>query len=183
MKSPRFLDQNRHHCCPTADLLPALLAALSVLLLLACAAPVPTPAPPAAPAPADNSPIIAAPDTALPAPPVPQAFWDCVLQKRETWQSRSAPYQWLNSDASASIAAARACAASHLPPYDPANHPPEDGAALAACFDQERDHFLILYPEREALASADNFFLNGLNQVCYTEQRLPEFRFRNPENP
>lgn len=176
MRRPRF--QPKKPRSIAAVLAAALLLALAALAALACAAPAPMPnGNPSNPA---VEPTAAAP-TSTPQPAIPQAFWDCLLQERESWQSQPAPARWLNSAASASIGAARTCAASSLPPYDPATHPPQDGATLAACFDRERERFLALYPEQEALASADNFFLNGLNQVCYTADRLPEFRFRNPE--
>ena len=158
--------------------LPLLLLLLITLPALAACAAEPPGVSPAAPPPV--SPAAAKP-TALPSSLAP--FWNCLLRERRRWHSGRPLYRLFNSEPSAALESSRRCALDELPPWRPEKHPPEDGAAVRACLDRERQKFLALYPEREALAAGDNFFLQGLARVCYLTERTPEFRFPNPENP
>ena len=161
--------------------LPTLLLLLITLpALAACAAKPAEQLSAAAPTPLRASPAAATP-TALPSNLTP--FWNCLLRERRRWHSGRPLYRFFNSEPSAALESSRRCAAGDLPPWRPEEHPPEDSAAVRACLDRERQRFLSLYPEREALAAGDNFFLQGLARVCYLTERTPEFRFPSPENP
>ena len=149
---------------PVRPLLSATLLTALLLLLSACA-------------PADQE----RPPATPPAAGLPRQFWDCILMERRRWYNGAPLYRWFNSAASTALAAARRCAASHRPPWPPEKPPPEDGAAIRACLDRERDRFLVWYPEWKELADGDNFFLQGLSRICYLSERTPEFRFKNPE--
>ena len=161
--------------------LPTLLLMLILLpALAACAAASPEQFPAAAPTPTRNSSTTA---ILTDLPPSLTPFWDCLLRERRRWHSGRPLYQLFNPEPSTALQAARRCADDELPPWRPEEHPPEDGAAVRNCLDQERERFLTIYPEREALAAGDNFFLQGLKQVCYLPERARDFRFHSPENP
>lgn len=123
------------------------------------------------------------PPATPPAVGLPLQFWDCILRERRRWGHGAPWYRRFNPEASAALAAARRCAESHRPPWPPEKHPPADGAAIRACLDRERGRFLAWYPEWKELADGDNFFLQGLNRICYLTERTPNFRFKNAETP
>ena len=151
---------------PTWPLLVAGILTGLLLILAACAA-------------ADQEHTPATP----PASGLPLQFWDCILTEKHRWVHGSPWHRRFDSEVSTALAAARRCAESHRPPWPPEKLPPAEGAAIRACLDRERDRFLAWYPEWKKLADGDNFFLQGLNQICYLTERTPKFRFKNAETP
>ena len=104
-------------------------------------------------------------------------FWNCMAAARAEWAQRSRYQKFLSSEIGAALAAANACGAAHLPPWNPDTHPPEDGADVAACLEREHARYQALGFPRPPKVGAATFADQGLTKICYIGERIPEFGF------
>ena len=112
-----------------------------------------------------------------------QRFWTCLRAAHSRYHQQNPIYRFFNPESSAALAAARHCAASSLPEYagDRQAAAPA-GAQAADCINQAMADYAKAqetYPDQPD-PRADNFALQGYNQVCYIDQKAPPFGFPDP---